>query len=285
MNACYQHIEVTPLSGAIGAEIAGIDVANPLHPEVIGEVRRALLEHLVVFFRDQQLTPDQHKAFASQFGPLNIDKFVKGPAGHPEIMLVVKEADDNRSFASMWHSDVTFLEEPALGSILYAREVPDVGGDTMFSNMYLAFETLSSGMQAMLRGLHAVHCADVSYDRTRMDEANRNPVGMKYTDLNPSELISVHPVVRTHPETGRKGLYVNCAYTRGIDGMSEEESRPLLAFLYHHLSRPEFTCRFRWRTGSIAFWDNRSAQHLPINDFRGVRREMHRVTISGSRPV
>ena len=281
----YEHIEVAPLTGAVGAEISGFDVSRELEDAVVGEIRRALLAHGVIFLRDQDLTPDQHKAFGRRFGPLNIDRFVKGPPGHPEIMPVIKEAHDTSSFAAMWHTDVTFLEEPAMGSILYAREVPDHGGDTMFANMALAFETLSPGMQDMLCTLKAVHCADVTYDRASMDEANSNGGAMGYTDHSPSAEVAVHPVVRTHPETGAKSLFVNCAYTRCIDGMTMEESRPLLEFLYAHLSRMEFTCRFRWRKGSIAFWDNRAVQHLPINDFSGQRREMHRVTIAGDRPL
>lgn len=282
--ASFQHLTVAPLSGAVGAEISGVDVSGSLAPEVVAEIRQALLDHGVIFLRDQVLDPDQHKAFGRNFGTLNIDKFVQGPPGHPEIMPVIKEAHDTGNFAGMWHSDVTFLAEPAMGSILYARDVPDVGGDTMFSSMSRAYETLSPGMKTLLEGLRAVHCADVTYDRERMDEANLTGGAMGYTDHNPSQEVSVHPVVRTHPETGRKGLYVNCAFTRAFEGMTVDESKPLLGFLYGHLSRIEFTCRFRWRKGSIAFWDNRAVQHLPINDYSGQRREMHRVTVAGDKP-
>jgi taurine dioxygenase len=280
----YAHIAVAPLTGSVGAEVSGVDASDDLCDAVIGEIRQALLDHGVIFLRGQNLTPDRHKAFARRFGPLNIDKFVKGPPRHPEIMPVVKEAHDTGNFAGMWHTDVTFLDEPALGSILYAREVPDFGGDTLFANMALAYETLSPGMQALLDGLRAVHCADVTYDRARMDEANRTGGAMTYTELDPSQELSVHPVVRTHPETGRKSLFVNCAYTRCFENMTVEESKPLLDFLYQHLSRIEFTCRFRWSTGALAFWDNRAVQHLPINDYAGRRREMHRVTIAGDKP-
>ena len=281
----FAHITAQPLTGALGAEVSGVDLSGELNSDTVRDIRNALLRYGVIFFRDQALTPNTQKRFGRYFGELNIDRFVKAPDGHPEIMPVIKEVDDKRGFAGMWHSDVTFLEEPALGSILYAREIPSCGGDTLFSNMYLAYESLSPGMQALLRDLQAVHCAAVTYLRSRMDESNTSPKGMKYTDHDPNSETAVHPVVRTHPETGRQALYVNCAYTQRFEGMTEEESRPLLDYLYQHLGRPEFSCRFRWKKGSVAFWDNRCTQHLPVNDFSGERREMHRIAIRGDRPV
>ena len=277
----YGHFRIRSLSPAIGAEVSGLDLSRPLGDDTVAELRRAWLEHHVLFFRGQSLDVDAHKAFARRFGTLAVDKFVRGPEGHPEIMPVVKEADDARTFANEWHTDTSYLERPAMGSILYARQTPPMGGDTLFANMHLALESLSPGMKTMLSRLRAVHCAAPSYDRAGMDAANAASEGMKYTDHDPHEEEAVHPVARTHPETGRKALYVNSSFTRRFEDMSEEESRPLLDFLLSHLTRPEFTCRFHWTPGALAFWDNRCVQHYPINDIRGHRREMHRLTLVG----
>ena len=280
----HRHFRVHPLSPALGAEISGIDLDRPLGDEAAAELRRTWLAHHVLFFRDQSLDIDAHKAFARRFGTLAVDKFVRGLEGHPEIMPVVREAADVRSFANEWHTDTSYLDCPAMASVLYARETPPVGGDTLFANMHLALESLSPGMRAMLSRLRAVHCAAPSYDRAQMDAANAASAGMKYTDRDPREEKSLHPVVRTHPETGRKALYVNSSFTCRFEDMTEEESRPLLHFLLEHLTRPELTCRFRWTPGSLAFWDNRCVQHYPISDYRGHRREMHRLTLAGDRP-
>jgi taurine dioxygenase len=278
-------IEVRPIATALGAEIHGVDLSQPLDGETVAAIRRALLDHLVIFFRDQELTPDGHKAFTARFGPLQIDEFVAGMAGHPEIMEVVKEAGDEKNFAGVWHADVTFQEAPALGAVLYALEVPAVGGDTMFASMYLAYEALSDGMKALLDGLTAVHCAYPAYHPGYMGEANARNDGMRYTANDPRDYTAEHPVVRSHPETGRKGLFVNGSYTVRFSDMSVEESRPLLDYLYAHMTRPEFTCRFSWTPGAVAFWDNRCTHHCPINDYSGVRRAMHRVTIAGDVPA
>ena len=280
----YRHFQVRPLSPTIGAEILGLDLSQPLGDEVTAELRRAWLAYCVLFFRDQTLDIDAHKAFARRFGTLAIDRFVLGPEEHPEIMPVVREATDTRTFANEWHTDTSYLECPAMGSILYAKETPPVGGDTLFANMYLAVEALSPGMRAMLSPLRAVHCAAPSYDRAHMDAANAKSGGMRYTGRDPSTEEAVHPVVRAHPETGRQALYVNSSFTRRFEAMTEAESRPLLDFLLSHLARPELTCRFRWTPGAVAFWDNRCVQHYPINDHRGHRREMHRLTLVGDRP-
>ncbi len=277
-------IEVRSIAPALGAEVRGLDIAEPLDGAIVARLRRALLDRLVIFFRDQDLTPEQHKAFAARFGPPQTDLFVRGMDADPEIMEVVKRAEDARVFAGNWHADVTFQEAPALGSVLYALEVPAVGGDTLFGNMYLAYEALSPGLRDLLEGLTAVHCAYPSYDPEVMTARNQQPGGMRYTDNDPREWTAEHPVVRTHPETGRKALFVNRSYTRRFTDMTEAESWPLLEFLLAHMARPEFTCRFRWARGSVAFWDNRCAQHFPINDFTGARREMHRVTIVGDVP-
>ncbi len=278
-------MEIRPIAPALGAEVRGIDLAEPLDGATLAALRQALLDRLVLFFRDQDLTPERHKAFAARFGALQIDFFVRGMAGHPEIMEIIKRAEDTRVFAANWHTDVSFLEAPSLGSVLYALEVPAVGGDTLFGNMYLAYEALSPGMRDLLEDLSAVHCAYPAYDPEAMAADNEQSGGMRYTDSDPRDWTAEHPVVRRHPETGRKALFVNSSYTRRFTDMSEAESRPLLEFLIAHMARPEFTCRLRWRKGSVAFWDNRCAQHRAIADYPGARRHMHRVTIEGNKPV
>jgi len=282
------NFDVTPIAGACGAEIHGMDISQDLSDEAIQAIRTALLDHLVVFFRDQDLTPDQHVAFGRRFGELNIDRFVVPMEGHPEIMVVLKEADETLNFGKVWHSDTTFQEEPAMGSILYGVEIPPYGADTMWANQYLAYETLSHGMKAMLEGLRAVHTARAGYGKAaldkRFDSIKRSmKIRRDQEDLAESEVS--HPIVRTHPETGRKALYVNAAYTDRIEGMTVDERKPILDYLYARCVRPEFTCRFGWSKGAVAFWDNRSAQHYPINDYNGFRREMHRVTVCGDRPI
>lgn len=271
---------VHPIAGALGAEIGNIDLRAPLTAEVIAALRQAWLDHLVLFFRDQPLEPAAFLAFARYFGKVIEYPFVKGLAGHPEIIPVVKLEHERVNFGGIWHSDTTYLEEPPMASMLVAREIPPFGGDTLFANMYLAYETLSPGMRTMLDGLVAVSSsakADVS--KTREDRIK--------TDARADakrEYLAEHPVVRTHPETGRKALFVNVAHTLRFKNMTEAESRPLLEFLFQHQIQPELTCRFVWRPGSIAFWDNRCTQHNPVNDYHGYRRVMHRVTLAGDRP-
>ena len=272
-------LDVRPIAGALGAEILGVDLAR-VDDDTIAAIRQAWLEHKVVFFRDQQLDADQFLAFARHIGEPAPYPFVPGLDGYPEIIAVAKLPDERTNFGGIWHSDTTYLEHPPMATMLLAREVPPHGGDTMFADMYAAFETLSPAMQAMLEPLRAVNSsalADVS--KTRED---------RIRDAGPAddlpEYEAIHPVVRTHPETGRKALYVNIAHTARFDGMTEEESRPLLQFLFQHQVRPEFTCRFRWEVGSMAMWDNRCAQHNPINDYHGYKRVMHRITLKGDLP-
>jgi taurine dioxygenase len=280
----YKSFDLRRTAGALGGEIVGIDLAKPVGDEVIADIRRALLDHQVIFFHDQQLTPQQHLAFGRRFGELNVHDFVDGMADYPEIIEVRKEADETKNFGGSWHSDVSYLETPALGSILYAHEVPDFGGDTLFASMYLAYETLSPGMQQMLLGLKAVHSARRPYG-TGSNFTAAGDRSMKIRLSNKAEAEVEHPVVRTHPETGRKALFVNSNFTIRFAGMTEAESAPQLDFLYRHATQPEFTCRFGWRANDIAFWDNRCLQHYAINDYHGQRRIMHRVTINGDRPV
>ncbi|WIM13624.1 TauD/TfdA family dioxygenase [Enhydrobacter sp.] len=276
----YRHIEVRPIAGALGAEIAGVDMARDLDDEVVAEVRRAFLDHLVIFLRDQKVTPQQQVAFARRFGePIEYPQ-LKGLPEAPMITPVVKLEHERHNFGGIWHSDTTYLPEPPMGSMLLAREVPPYGGDTMFANQYLAYEALSEGLRKTLEGLVGISSstkADVT--RTREDALKQAGAG-----ATPKTLQAEHPLVRTHPETGRKALYTSDAHTACIKGWTEAESLPLLRFLWQHQVRPEFTCRFRWEVGSLAFWDNRCAMHNPINDYHGFRRVMHRITLAGDRP-
>lgn len=275
----YRTIEIRRMSGALGAEITGVDLAKRLSDEQVAEIRRAWLDNLVVFFRGQPLTPAQYMAFAERFGEPVEYPMVKGIEGFPKIIEVKKLEHERINFGGIWHSDTTYLERPPMGSMLLARELPPFGGDTLFANMELAYESLSEGMKRMLAGLKAVNTSTkANASKTREDRLR--------TDGRESrgEFTAEHPIVRTHPETGRKSLYVNPGHTVRITGLTEEESEPILSYLYQHQIRPEFTCRFVWQPGSLAFWDNRSAQHNPVNDYHGFRRLLHRITLAGDIP-
>jgi taurine dioxygenase len=275
----YRTIKVLPLAGAIGAEITGVDLATDLVDDTVAEIRRAWLEHLVVFFRDQILGPPEFLAFARRIGEPVEYPFVKGIDGFPEIIAVTKLPHETVNFGGIWHSDTVYLERPPMATMLVAREVPPYGGDTMFANMYAAYDALSPGMRALLDDVRAVNSsalADVS--KTREDRIRDSGQGVE------QEYLAEHPVVRTHPETGRRALYVNAAHTLRFADMTEDESRPLLRYLFEHSVRPEFTCRFQWRVGSLALWDNRCAMHNPVNDYHGHTRAMHRITLGGDTP-
>jgi taurine dioxygenase len=273
--------EFNQLAGSVGAELLGIDLAAGLADETVAAVRGALQEHGVIFFRDQTLSPAAFLALARRFGAPVEYPFVKGIDGFPEIISVTKLENEKVNFGGVWHSDTTYLERPPMGTLLLAREVPEVGGDTLFANQYHAYETLSAGMRRLLGGLTGVSTsAKADVTRTREDRVKSDGTVAARTPLS-----AEHPVVRTHPETGRRALYVNTAHTARFAGMTEAESAPLLDFLFHHQIRPAFTCRFRWRPGSIAFWDNRCVQHYPLNDYHGYRRVMHRITLQGDRPI
>lgn len=274
-------IDVRPVAGALGAEVIGSDLSENLDDAAISAIRQALLDHLVIFFRDQDIGPAQQVAFAKRFGGLVEYPMVKGLDDRPEVIPVIKLPHEKVNFGGLWHSDTTYLDHPPMGAVLAAKTLPPFGGDTLFANMYLAYETLSDRMRDMLDGLTAINSsAKARVAQTRED---RMKSSAKVSD--DTELAAEHPVVRTHPETNRKALYVNCGHTVRFKDMTEEESRPLLDFLFAHQTRPEFTCRFRWKPGSVAFWDNRCAQHNPVNDYHGHKRVMHRVTIAGDRPV
>ena len=274
-------LAVHPVSGALGAEITGVDLSQDLSGETIAAIRRAWLEHLVIFFRDHPLPPARFLAFARHFGEPIEYPFVKGLDEFPEIIPVTKLADEKINFGGVWHSDTTYLDAPPMASMLVAREVPPAGGDTLFANMYLAYETLSDGLRRVLAGLRAVASSSkAEASRTREDRLKDSA----RSDAR-DEYVATHPVVRVHPETGRRALYVNVAHTVRFEGMTAEESAPILDYLFGHLARPELTCRFRWQPGSIAFWDNRCTQHNAINDYHGHRRSMHRITLAGDKPA
>lgn len=273
-------LTIKKLSGGIGAEIGGIDLAHASDAE-IAAIRRVWLDHNVVFFRDQNLPPADFLALARRFGTPVEYPFIKGIEGFSEIIPVLKLPDERVNFGGIWHTDTSYLEVPPAATMLVAREVPSHGGDTLFASMYLAYEALSVGMKRLLDGLICISSsakADVSRTREdRVRDGKRDDAKTLYE--------AAHPVVRTHPETGRKALYVNVAHALRFVDMTVEESAPLLGFLFDHQIRPEFTCRFQWSAGALALWDNRCTLHNPINDYHGQLRSMHRITLAGDRPV
>ena len=272
-----QSFTIRRTSGALGAEIEGIDLAKPLADETIAQIRAALVEHQVIFFRDQALTPAQQVAFGRRFGPLNIHPYVAGMAGQPEVMEIVKEPSDRINFGGGWHSDMSFLETPAVGSILYAVELPEWGGDTLFASQAAAYDALSDGLKATLQGLNAVHSAAREYSAQGHSAQKRGSMQVAEADGYVGEY--VHPIVLAHPESGRKALYVNPAFTLKIEGWKTSESKALLDYLFQHCRYEGFTTRFRWANSSVAFWDNRSVWHFALNDYPGQRRHMRRVTV------
>lgn len=274
----YRHLEVRPVSGALGAEVGGANLSDALTDAIVAEIRQAFLDHLVLFFRGQKLTPVEQLQFARRLGePMEYPQ-LKGLPECPLITPVIKLEHERHNFGGVWHSDTTYLERPPMASMLYAIEIPPYGGDTLFANQYLAYETLSAGMRetlGRLRGVNTSTKADVT--RSREDR-------LRAAGVESKALAAAHPVVRTHPETGRRALYVNAGHTAHFEGWTEAESAPLLSYLFAHQIKPEFTCRFRWEVGSLAMWDNRCAQHNPVNDYHGYRRIMHRVTLAGDAP-
>jgi len=272
-------LEVRPISGAGGAEIFGVDVAQELDDETVGEIRDALNEHCVVFFHDQEIDVAQHKRFARRFGEIFLHPNFATVMEDPEVVMVRREPGDLSYVGEDWHTDTTMCAEPPMGAILYGIDVPPYGGDTMFANQYLAYEALSPTMKKLLDGLRAVHTdigiAGPHASRNKL-RSTRNRDDDAWRETRNS-----HPIVRTNPETGRKCLFVNASYTVGIEGMTAAEGKALLDFLLAHGHRPEFTFRFRWRKGSIAFWDNRSTKHIALGDTGPFRRLMRRIQIGG----
>lgn len=277
MNA---HFDVHPITPAIGAEITGLDLSLPIEPSALAALRRVWLERKALFFRNQTLTPDQQLVFTRQFGEVEKYPFLPGIEGYPLIAPVLKLPHETVNFGGLWHSDTTYLETPAAGATLYAVEIPPLGGDTLFANMTLAYETLPDEIKGQIRELRAINSsAKADVTKTREDRI-KDAGGC----VPRQQFESIHPVVRTHPETGEKILYVNEGHAVRFEGWTEEASRALLNRLYQHQRKPEFQCRFRWSSGTLAIWDNRAAQHYPVNDYHGYRRLLHRVSLKGDRP-
>ncbi len=272
----YETIEVEPLSPMIGAEIRGVDLSRPLGNQTFQEIHDALLRHLVIFFRDQDIDLEQQKAFGRRFGKLHIHPTAPSVPGHPEVLVVKADASSKAVAGNRWHTDVSCDTEPPMGSILHMRELPTTGGDTLFASMYAAYEALSEPMKSFLSGLEAWH---------ESEHVLRGTLGQKLQSGIAEYPLALHPVVRTHPETGRKCLYVNSGFTTRIEGLGAKESRGILDLLFDHVRTPEFQCRFRWRQNSLAFWDNRSTQHYALWDYFPHSRLGYRGTICGTRPA
>jgi taurine dioxygenase len=285
-NAVYRHITVNKIAGSLGAEVIGVDPSLDVSDEVIAEIRAALLDNLVIAIRGLKINPDQQLAFARRWGDIHLHPFMQGMEGYPEILAIIKRPTDTKNFGGSWHTDQMFAPNPAMGTMLHAKEVPSAGGDTIFTNQYLAYESLSDGMKAVADRLHTVCVGDnfKSADgASRKVRYARQMADMKVKDPGNVQTTSVHPLVRTHPETGRKALYIG-GHVQHFDGMTDEESQPLIDFFMRHSIRPEFTCRVRWETGTLTFWDNRCTQHFAVNDYPAETRIMHRITICGDQP-
>lgn len=282
----YNRISVKPIAGALGAEIQNVDIAGGVDDETQDEIYRAWLDNNVIFFRNQRITPPQQIEFARRFGEIHLHLFNKAMDDHPEITEILKTPDMKSNAGGRWHSDQMYTQVPAKATMLYSREIPEGRGDTMFSNMYLAYETLSEGMKGSLQGLKAVHNGDSRNHpsgKTRMERVREGSIHMAQIDPGDAQTISSHPVVRTHPETGRKLLYIG-GHTERFDDWTEAESKPLLDYLKTHATRPEFTCRFHWTENAMAMWDNRCCQHFAINDYDGYQRRLHKIMIKGDAP-
>ena len=275
-------LQIEPLSPAIGAVLRGVNLAEQASDDLIGDIRAALLKHQVIFFEGQDFTPSQQRDFAARFGDLHVHPLYDRDEGHPEIMIIDNHVD-NPTDNNFWHTDVTFIDTPPMGSILAARQLPPVGGDTMWASMTAAYNALSKPMQRFLQGLEAVH--DFSFAFTADGLAGSQAGREKYEKAVAANPPVTHPVIRTHPETGEPGIFVNSVFTRRIKGLRREESKALMAFLNQHIQQPEFVVRWRWRPGDVAFWDNRNTQHRAVDDFLPHRRIMTRATVLGDKPV
>ena len=279
--SAYRQIVVSPIAEALGAEVRGLDLKSA-KKAVWDEVRTAFLDRLVLFFPDQDLTASEMASVGTQFGELTYYPFIEGLPEEPYIIPIIKEADELKNFGEGWHSDTTYAERPPMATGLYSIEVPRTGGDTMFANMYLAYQALSEGMKDLLAPLSALNSTAERKDGGRASGNSYKSVQLINRD---QDFESIHPVVRTHPETGRKALYVNALHTTRFVDWSWSESKSVLEFLYQHKCRPEFTCRYSWLPHTFAIWDNRAAQHFALNDYFGERREMLRLSIAGEVPV
>ena len=275
----YKPIKVTHLSRFVGAEVSGVEIARGLSDQQFLELRQAFVKHSVIFIRNQNITPDEHIEFAKRWGEISVNRFFQAVDSHPVIAEVRKEAHQKLNIGSTWHTDHSYDQVPAMGSILYARVVPKLGGDTLFSSMYAAYEHLSDGMKNTLLRMRAEHSSRHAFGEAAyigLDE-----VEGRLSNAAEATQDAVHPVIIKHPLSGKSALYVNGEFTVKFEGWSKEESQPLLDYLYSHAYKNEFTCRFKWTQGSLAIWDNRATQHCALNDYDGEQRLMHRITISG----
>jgi len=288
MTATSQEVDLDlrPMTGSFGADVHGLDLSRPLGGPATAAVQAAFAEHMVLAFRDQKLTIDQLEAFALQLGTFGDTPFITPVDGHPNVLAVIREAnEDGALFGGSWHSDWSFQQAPPSATILYGHHVPPAGGDTVFTNQYLAYETLSNGMKRMLEGGYAVHSAQRSYGPQGVFGRPDPNAAMHIQGGEEALATQVHPLVRTHPITGRKLLFINDVYTIGIQDLNRAESEALLDYLLAHCKQVSFLCRVRWQTGTLTMWDNRCVQHHAINDYPGQRREMYRVTLAGEVPV
>mgnify|MGYP001826002517 CR=1 FL=1 len=275
----YETITVSPCSLAVGAEIGGVDLAAGVAEEQLDELRLALADHGVIFLRDQDITPSQHEAFAERWGTINVNRFFTPVPDHPRIAEVRKEPDQVANIGGGWHTDHSYVQVPAMGSLLLARELPPIGGDTLFAGMHAAYQGLSDGLKDTLRGLRAEHSSRHVFGNRKATSAHND----RFRNAEAATQDAVHPVIIEHPVSGRPCLYVNGGFTLRFVGWTDPESQALLQYLYRHASRPEYTYRFRWQVGSMAIWDNRAVQHYALNDYPGERRLMHRITIEGDK--
>jgi taurine dioxygenase len=285
-NTQYRHLTVRKFAGAGGADVTGVDLSQNVSDEVLAEIRAALLDNLVICIRDQHFSPEQQLAFAKRWGEIHLHPFMQGMADHPEILAIIKKPSDKKNFGGAWHTDQMFSPSPAMATMLYALQVPSAGGDTLFTNQYLAYESLSDGMKALAGQLRTV-CVGDNFRQadglSRKDRYTDQMADMKVKEPGNVQTTSIHPLVRTHPETGRKALYVG-GHVQRFDGMTDEESIPLIDYFMKHSTRPEFTCRVRWTNGMLTIWDNRCTQHFAVNDYPAETRIMHRITICGDQP-
>jgi len=274
-------ITIRPSGGGVGAFVDGIDLARDLSDNVVGTLRSAIGEHGVLFFRDQELSPEDHIDFAEKFGPINVNRFFAHVDGYEKIAQVLKEPNQKKNIGGGWHTDHTYDTEPAMGSILVARETPEFGGDTMYASTCRAYETLSDGFKSILKGLNGVHSSrHVFGPQARYVQKGEDTAG-RLGNNEAATQDSAHPLVIRHPISGRESIYVNPGFTVGIEGWDDKEAEPFLKILYDHIAKPEHTYRFQWAPGSVAFWDNRATWHYAVNDYHGARRLMHRITIEG----
>jgi taurine dioxygenase len=281
MSREFKTIKAVPVSRAVGAEISGVDIAAGISDEQFSELKQAYSDYAVIFLRDQDITPDQHIQFARRWGEINVNRFFHPLETHPEIAEVRKEPHQKANIGADWHTDHSYDQIPAMGSILYAREVPSLGGDTLFSSMYAACDALSEGMKKTLLGMRAEHSSRHVFGEQAYVDSDMEDLGGRLGNTDAATQDAIHPVIIRHPLSGRSALYVNGDFTVKFEGWTRAESQSLLDFLFQHARQNEFTCRFQWQKGSMAIWDNRATHHYAMNDYHGELRLMHRITIEG----